>query len=149
MTNSQITNNQNKFDLEPRTINSAKNIIKLCKTLPFDNINSVLTNQIIRSSASVGANYRQANDALSKKDFIHKITIAKKEIKETKHWLRLLARAEVNQKEKIIPIWKEKQELLLIFSKIINSCKNKNWKLENYIIVWKLLNCKLKIYKYV
>lgn len=126
MTNSQITNNQNKFDLEPRTINSAKNIIKLCKTLPFDNINSVLTNQIIRSSASVGANYRQANDALSKKDFIHKITIAKKEIKETKHWLRLLARAEVNQKEKIIPIWKEKQELLLIFSKIINSCKNKN-----------------------
>ena len=113
-------------DLEDRTAKFAESIIDLVKKIKINPINKRIIPQIVASSGSIGANYCEANEAESKKDFIHKITIAKKEIKETKHWLRLLARAEVNQKEKIIPIWKEKQELLLIFSKIINSCKNKN-----------------------
>jgi len=123
MTNSQITNNQNKFDLEPRTLNFAKNIIKLCKTLPFDNINSVLINQIIRSSASVGANYREANDALSKKDFIHRLRISRKEAKETIYWLQLIK--EANQKVDINYLVDECSQLRNILSSIITKMENK------------------------
>ncbi|MBU1255632.1 four helix bundle protein, partial [Patescibacteria group bacterium] len=61
----------------------------------------------------------------SKKDFIHKISIAKKEIKETKHWLRLLARSNPECKDKIRLLWQEAQELLLIFSKTIRTTKGK------------------------
>ena len=123
MTNSQITNNQNKFDLEPRTLNFTKNIIKLCKILPFDNINSVLINQIIRSSASIGANYREANDALSKKDFIHRLRISRKEAKETIYWLQLIK--EANQKVDINYLVDECSQLRNILSSIITKMENK------------------------
>jgi len=123
MTNSQTTNNQNKFDLEPRTLNFTKNIIKLCKILPFDNINSVLINQIIRSSASVGANYREANDALSKKDFIHRLRISRKEAKETIYWLQLIN--EANQKVDINYLVDECSQLRNILSSIITKMENK------------------------
>ena len=123
MINSQITNNQNKFDLEPRTLNFTKNIIKLCKILPFNNINSVLINQIIRSSASVGANYREANDALSKKDFVHRLRISRKEAKETIYWLQLIK--EANQKVDINFLVDECSQLKNIVSSIITKMENK------------------------
>ena len=123
MINSQITNNQNKFDLEPRTLNFTKNIIKLCKILPFNNINSVLINQIIRSSASVGANYREANDALSKKDFVHRLRISRKEAKETIYWLQLIK--EANQKVDINFLVDECSQLKNILSSIITKMENK------------------------
>ena len=123
MINHSITNNQTKFDLEPRTLNFAKNIIKLCKILPFDNINSVLINQIIRSSASVGANYREANDALSKKDFIHRLRISRKEAKETIYWLQLIN--EANQKIDINYLVDECSQLRNILSSIITKMENK------------------------
>ena len=64
-----------------------------------------------------------ATEAESKKDFIHKIGIAKKEIKETKHWLRLLARANSEYTTELRILWQEAQELLLIFSKIIQTSR--------------------------
>ena len=78
------------------------------------------------SSGSIGANYCEATESESKKDFIHKIEIAKKEIKETKHWIRLLAKAEEEYKEKLRLLWQESQELLLIFSKIVSSSRNRD-----------------------
>jgi len=73
----------------------------------------------------MGANYCEANEAESKRDFIHKISICKKETKESKHWIRLLAKANPAFKDEFRKLWQEAQELLLIFSKILKSCRKK------------------------
>ena len=113
------------FNLEERTVVFAESVIDLVKSLKCDAINNRIITQVVASSGSVGANYNEATEGESKKDFIHKIGIDKKEIKETKHWLRLLARTNPEKKEEIRILWKETQELLLIFSKIIRSSRNK------------------------
>ncbi len=113
----------NNFDLEERTAVFAENIIDLTRSIKNDAVNSRIISQLVGSSGSVGANYCEATEAESRKDFIHKIGISKKEIKETRHWLRLLARANPNGKDDIRKLWKEAQELLLIFSKIIKSSR--------------------------
>lgn len=120
------TNLQNKkYDLEERTAKFAESTIDLIKKIPNDSINKRLIEQVIGSSGSIGANYCEANESESKKDFIHKMGISKKEIKETKHWIRLLARANDSFKDDFRKLWKEAQELLLIFSKIISSSKSR------------------------
>jgi four helix bundle protein len=113
------------FDLEERTAVFAENIIDMTRSIAIDAVNSRIVTQIVGSGGSVGANYCEATEAESKKDFIHKIGICKKEIKETRHWLRLLARTNPEKKEKLRILWQEAQELLLIFSKIIRSSRNK------------------------
>lgn len=115
-----------KFDLEERTAKFAENIIDLMRKLPNNPINKRLIEQCVGSGGSMGANYCEANEAESKKDFIHKIGICKKETKETKHWLRLLARANPEFTEQFRTLWKECQELLLIFSSIIRSANLKH-----------------------
>ena len=81
-----MANNQNqKFDLEDRTTEFAKRVIRLCKVLPKDAMNNRLIGQIVGSAGSIGANYREANDALGKKDFCHRLKIARKEAKETRY----------------------------------------------------------------
>jgi four helix bundle protein len=81
-------------------------------------INNELIGQLIDSSGSVGANYREANDALSKKDFRHRIKITRKEAKETHYWLELLIDANPEFKEKIDILLGEALELKKIFSSI-------------------------------
>lgn len=84
----------NKYrELENRTTEFAKRIVRLCKELPKDRINNRLVDQIIRSAGSVGANYREANEALGKKDFLFRLKISRKEAKETHHWLELIKEA--------------------------------------------------------
>ena len=112
-----------KFDLEERTAKFGEDIIKFCKTIKQDTITRPLINQIIRSATSVGANYCEANGASSKKDFKNKIHICKKEIQETKHWLRMISTASPDKKEDSRKLWQEAQELTLIFGKIISSMK--------------------------
>ena len=77
----QISNN---YDLEERTAKFGEDIIEFCKDIEHNVITKPIINQIIRSGTSIGANYMEANEASSKKDFRNKITICKKEIKETK-----------------------------------------------------------------
>lgn len=112
-----------KYDLEERTAKLSEMVIDLVKIMPKDCINKRIISQVVASSGSIGANYCEASEAESKKDFIHKIGIAKKEIKETKHWLRLLARTNNKYVADIRKIWLETDELLLIFSKIVISSK--------------------------
>ena len=76
------TSTSKQYDLEERTLKFSRKNIQLCKQLPKDSINNNLINQLIRSATSIGANYREANDALGKKDFIHRVRIARKEAKE-------------------------------------------------------------------
>ncbi len=121
----KFTNNNQIYDLEERTAKFAESVIDLMKKLSNDSINKRMIEQLIGSAGSLGANYCEANEAESKKDFIHKIGICKKETKETGHWLRLLARANPDFVADFRRLWKENQELLLIFSKIINSSRRK------------------------
>lgn len=109
-----------KFDLEERTGKFGEDIIKFCKSIKQDIITKPIINQIIRSGTSVGANYCEANGASSKKDFRNKIHICKKEIQETKHWLRMLVVAVPDEKDEARKLWKEAQELTLIFGKIVS-----------------------------
>ena len=85
-----------------------------------------IIDQLIRCGTSIGANYTEANGASSKKDFNNKIFICKKESRETKYWLRLLAGALDDQgiKQECRNLWKEAQEFNLIFSKIVSKKKN-------------------------
>jgi len=113
------------FDLEERTAKFGEDVIKFCRTIRQDTISRPLISQIIRSATSVGANYCEANGASSKKDFRNKIHICKKEIKETKYWLRLLVKTNNEKKKEIRELRKEAQELTLIFSKIIITMNKK------------------------
>lgn len=84
---------ETKYDLEERTLIFAKEIVNYCKKLPNNTINFKLIDQLIRSAGSIGANYREANDSLGKKDFIHRLRIARKESKEAIFWLELIKEA--------------------------------------------------------
>lgn len=115
-----------RYDLEERTAKFGENVIIFCKVLNQDSISKPLISQLIRSATSVGANYMEANNASSKKDFTNKIFICKKESQETKHWLRMLKVPFPEQKEKINNLWQEAQELTMIFQKITNTLRNGN-----------------------
>lgn len=112
------------YDLEERTAKFGEEIIKICRKIEINPINERLIKQLVASAGSIGANYCEANESESRKDFIHKIKIAAKEIKETRHWIRLLASAEPQIKDELRSEWKEVNEILMIFLKIIKSCKN-------------------------
>jgi len=114
------------FDLEDRTTKFAVNVVRLCRKLPKDSINSRLTGQLTGSSGSVGANYREANDALGKKDFILIVKIARKESKETIHWLQIVKEANSEFKDEIEPLEKEAAELRNILSAIIAKVTKNN-----------------------
>jgi len=121
MDNNQISNPK-QFNLEKRTTEFAKSIIRLCRELPKNPINDRLIGQVTGSAGSVGANYREANDALGKKDFIHRLKISRKEAKETMHWLEIIQ--EANPDFKIINLLQEATELKNILSAIINKSSN-------------------------
>src|SRR3990167_8596149 len=91
MTNEQLP--KKKFDLEDRTLEFAKRVVRMCKELPTNTVNNKLIDQLIRSAGSVGANYREANDALGTKDFLMRLKISRKEAKETHFWLELIIEA--------------------------------------------------------
>jgi four helix bundle protein len=116
-------NKSNKYDLEERTAKLGEQVIKFCKTLKQDSISRPLIIQLIRSATSIGANYVEANGASSKRDFRNKIFICKKESQETKHWLRMINSCFPEQRETIRMLWRECQELTMIFHKIAASSK--------------------------
>ncbi len=114
---------KNNYDLEERTAKFGEDILRFCQNIHKTGISSPLITQLVRSATSIGANYMEANGASSKNDFRNKIYICKKESQETKHWLRMLSVILPEQKEKLRVLWKESQELTLIFQKITSSLK--------------------------
>lgn len=110
-----------EFDLEERTAKFAENSINFSKKIPQNPITLPIVSQFIRSSTSIGANYCEADDAESRMDFKHKIGICKKEARETKYWLRMIAVASPDFKEEAKILWKEAKELNLIFNAIVRS----------------------------
>ena len=115
-----MTKTVRKYDLEDRTLKFSKKVRQFTRDIKknIDLQNDTL--QLIRSSGSVGANYIEANDSLSKKDFLMRIRICLKEVKEAEYWLRLIYDAlPDNNNESTIHLIQEAEELRHIFAKII------------------------------
>ena len=111
------------YDLEERTARFAEAIIDFCKTIPENVITRPIITQLVKAGTSQAANYYEACEAETTKDFIHKIGIVLKEIRETKLWLRLIARAHEPCKNRSRELWKEAHELNLIFAKSRKTAK--------------------------
>ena len=112
--------NSKQYDLEKRSFEFAKRVRKFLKQLPRSISNSEDSKQLARSSGSVGANYIEANESLSKKDFVMRIKISRKEAKESQHWIKLLDtgdKIELENERKIL--LQEAIELMLILSAIM------------------------------
>ncbi len=113
-----------KYDLEERTLKFSKYCIDLCKKVEKNIINNELIKQLIRSACSIGANYREANDTITKKDFLHKAGICRREAKESKYWLELILHANLKLNKEIEPLIDESLQLARIFASM-TSIKNK------------------------
>lgn len=119
-----MTNNlDRKYDLEERTAKFGEDIIKFCKKIPKNSITAPLITQLVKAGTSVGANYCEADDAESKKDFKHKIGIVKKESRESKHFIRMIMEAVPELKEDGKSLGQEAKELNLIFNTIFHKVK--------------------------
>lgn len=110
-----------KYDLEERTLAFAKQVRALVRVLPRNIANNEDAKQLARSSGSIGANYREANDSLSKKDFAMRIKIARKEAKETIYWLELLEVSSEAQETARRELEGEATELMKILGAILRS----------------------------
>jgi four helix bundle protein len=110
--------NGHSFDLEERTAVFGEAVIIFAKQISRNAVTTPLISQLVRASTSIGANYCEADDAVSKKDFKNKIGTCRKEARETKLWLRLIAAAEPSTKIEARKLWQEAKELHLIFAAI-------------------------------
>jgi four helix bundle protein len=114
-----------KVDLEKRTKLFALDVIRFVNGLPQTTVGNTLGKQLLRSGISIGANYREANRAESKADFIHKINIIEKEAAETQYWLELMLESETGNKESLTNLQLESSELLAIFTSIGKTSKER------------------------
>lgn len=121
-----MTQLKNGYDLEKRTLDFSERLIEFLKKCPKAQLMIPLIDQCLRSGTAIGANYREANGASSKKDFFNKAYICKKEAKETLYWLELLGRTLEDEKLKgqCRKLWSEAKEFVLIFGKISSRSSN-------------------------
>ena len=113
----------NKKQLEDRTKAFAIQVIRFVADLPKNRISNVLGHQLVKSGTSVGANYREANRAESRADFMHKIGIVEKECSESLYWLELCEESDIGDKGVRSQLLQECGELLAIFTSIGKSTK--------------------------
>ena len=111
------------YDLEERTARFGEAVIDFARTIPQNAVTHRIIGQLVGAATSVGANYVEADDAVSKKEFLKNIGTCRKEARETKHFLRMVVRAIPELKPQARTLWMEAKELHLIFSKIWRSGK--------------------------
>ena len=115
------------FDLQDRLISYAVRIINVSEQLPDSKTGKHIASQILRSGTSPAPNYGEAQSAESLQDFIHKLKIALKELRETEVWLKIIIHANlIHPSRKLFPLLKETNELISIFFKSIDTAKKKN-----------------------
>jgi four helix bundle protein len=122
-TTNNLINEEPEYDIHKRIYNFIVRVIKLVTVLPKTDSNHVIIPQLLRSVTSIGANDQEADGTLTKKDFIHSYIIVRKESKETKFWLMLIADTNPDIKVKMEPLIHECQELVSIISSIINKAR--------------------------
>ena len=118
-----------RYDIQERALKFASNIAIMAGKMPKILALIEYCKQLVRSSSSIGANIEEADGTLTKKDFINKLAIARREARESKYWLMLIKRAELNLSyisyEEIDILINESHEMMLILSSIINKVQNK------------------------
>jgi four helix bundle protein len=112
-------------DLDERLLKYGARIIKLVGALPRTIVGKRLGDQLLRSGTSVGANFQEACAAESRDDFIHKLQVSLKELRESLYWLRLIAKTETLPGKQLSSIIDESQQLLAILSKSVATAKGK------------------------
>ena len=116
-------NRDKKYDLEERTAKFGEKIVGFAKKIKKDSVTLTIIKQLVAAGTSVGANYCEADDAESKKDFKHKIGICKKEAREAKYWLRIVVVTSPELEKEARMLSNEAKELNLIFNAIVNKLK--------------------------
>ena len=112
---------KSKFDLEERTAVYGESVIQFCVNLPRTAITKPLISQLVRASTSIGANYCEADESATKREFRYRISLCRRESRETRHWLRMLVAAVPDAKDGARLLWKEANELTKIFAAIHRS----------------------------
>lgn len=130
ITNNKLQTNPNlkisnlkPYDLEERTLKFVKRVMELVKNVPKTITNSEIIKQLIRAVGSTGANYIEANESLSKKDFAIRIKICRKEAKESRYWLKLLEVKDEEEEKERAALIDESTQFIKIFSKILEKAK--------------------------
>ena len=119
-----------KFDIKERTLRFSIRIVQFAKKIPESVINLILIKQLVRSGTSIGANVEEADGASSRRDFFHKITLARKEARETNYWLSVILESNIIRNNIFTRetdlLQKESIELIKILSSIILKNQNSN-----------------------
>lgn len=126
--NSAGTSQSRNYDLHERTARFGESILRFVKKFPENTVNRRLIPQLVGAATSLGANYCEADEAVSRKDFCQKISICRKEARETQFFLRMIATAEEGHKEEARLLWREARELHLIFCAILRNSKGASYK---------------------
>lgn len=105
-------------ELEGRTLKFAVTVLRFAETLPNTTASRVVTSQMLRAATAVGANYREANRAESKADFVHKVALALKEAAEMEYWLELCAATQLGSVSMAAALSQEANELIAILTTI-------------------------------
>jgi len=116
----------NKQELQERTKKFALDVINLVSNLPQTRVTNVIGHQLLKCGTSIGANYREANRAVSRKDFLNKIGIVEKEAAETEYWLELLEATKIGNSGQVQSLLMESREILAIFTSIGKTTKTTN-----------------------
>jgi four helix bundle protein len=112
---------EKKFDLTERTALMGESVITFARSVKLDEVTRPLVRQLVRSGTSIGANYVEADEADTRKEFKYRIGLARREARETKHWLRMIVHASPATRDAAVAIYREADELVKIFSKIRSS----------------------------
>jgi four helix bundle protein len=124
---------RSEYDLEERLIDFAVRIIKTSESLPKTKVGNHIARQLMRSGTSPAPNYGEAQGAESRADFVHKMKIALKELRETKVWLRIIVRADVIKPAlKLDPLLDENDQLIAIFVSSIRTAKKEKQRISKY-----------------
>jgi four helix bundle protein len=115
-------------EIRERTFQFALQTFRVCQNIDEKEKQYIITKQLARSASSVGANVREARNAESKNDFIHKLSIALKECDESIYWIELLNELSNSKKEELKGLKSESEQIMKILSSIIIKSKtNSNW----------------------
>jgi four helix bundle protein len=119
--------NEGQYDLQDRLIDYAVRIIRLSESLPETRAGRHVSSQILRSGTSPGPNYGEAQSAESRADFVHKLKVSLKELRETETWLKIIAKAQMIESVSLLePLLEETDELIaILFTSIETAKKNK------------------------
>jgi four helix bundle protein len=124
-TQDQKTKSDKEYDIRERTLNFAVRIMEIARNLPSHIIYSSIRSQLVRSGTAIGANLAEGDGAKTRRDFVNKLVIARKEAKETKYWLRLINGQKIENLQLDDDI-QEIQEIINVLSAIIKKIENKN-----------------------